>query len=152
MFGSPTLETVAVYKAGRVWYARYRQIVAGVPVLFSDWEFRVGDNGRLMAFGADRRDPDGAEQATGTLVRAVAREAARTGLSYQPGVDRIEDGGTWFLPWTTPVGTELRLVYEQSVHTENPPGNWWTLVDANNGDVPVASQPGAPRDLRTGDR
>src|SRR5437762_2979101 len=35
------LETVASYRHGGVWYVRYRQLVQGVPVLFSDVEVRV---------------------------------------------------------------------------------------------------------------
>ena len=48
-----SLETAAVVRAGNVWHVRYRQTVGGVPVLFEDWEFDVGTNGNLMAFGAD---------------------------------------------------------------------------------------------------
>src|SRR5439155_15439609 len=54
VFGnSPTLELADAYRAGDVWYVRYRQLVAGVPVLDADREFRVGALGSLMAFGAD---------------------------------------------------------------------------------------------------
>ena len=135
VFGTPTLALLPVLRVNGIWFVRYRQTVAGVPVLFSDWEFRVSESGRLIAFGADHREPRGTEHATGQLVRAVAREAAHRGLAFQPGIDRVEDGGTWLLPWTTSDGTELRLVYEQQVHTEDPPGNWWTLVDADRGEV-----------------
>ncbi len=135
VFGTPTLELLPVLRANGIWYVRYRQMVAGIPVLFSDWEFRVGANGRLVAFGADARESLGAARATGQLVRAVARQASHQGLAFAAGVDRIEDGGTWFMPWTTAGGTELRLVYEQRVRMQNPPGNWFTLVDAHSGEV-----------------
>src|ERR1044072_5696252 len=53
LFGTPRLESVAARKANHVWYVRYRDTIGGVPVLFADWEFRVGENGRLLMFGAD---------------------------------------------------------------------------------------------------
>src|SRR5206468_7515808 len=50
LFGGPVdLATAAVHRAGNIWYVRYRQTIGGVPVLFSDWEFRVAANGRLVA-------------------------------------------------------------------------------------------------------
>ena len=135
IFGTPTLETVAAERAGRVWYVRYRQTLGGVPVLFADWEFRVGENGRLMMFGADAHSPRGMVSTTPTLVRGVAREAATRGLRYRAGIDRVDDGGMWLVPYTTAAGLDYRLAYEERVHVQDPPGNWWTLVDARNGDV-----------------
>ncbi len=137
LFGAPELAAVNVGQHGHVWYARYRQTLNGVPVLFSDWEFRVGTNGRLMMFGADRHSPATAVRTTPALVRAAAREAAHTGLDFVDGRDKVEDGGTWILPWNdgSEGAAEYRLVYEEHVLVQDPPGNWWTLVDANTGEV-----------------
>ena len=142
LFGAPTLATVAVDRAGGRWYVRYRQIVNGVPVLFSDWEFRVGLNGKLFAFGADLERPAGPVETAARLVGAAAREAAKQGLSFDPATDRVEGGEQLYLvPLATgPAaggrpGTELRLAYDVRIHTSDPPGNWFTLVDARTGEV-----------------
>src|SRR2546428_3708922 len=76
LFGTPTLATLAVDRAGGRWYVRYRQTMNGVPVLFSDWEFRVGLNGKLFAFGADLERPACPADATARPRGAAAREAA----------------------------------------------------------------------------
>jgi flagellar hook capping protein FlgD/thermolysin metallopeptidase-like protein len=137
IFGpAPDLELVTAERAGIVWYVRYRQTVAGVPVLFSDWEFRVGANGNLFAFGADAERPAPGTLTRPGLVGAVAREAAKQGLAFNPGTDRVEGGSELaLLPYPTEDGTELRLVYEVDVRTANPRGNWLTYVDAATGDV-----------------
>ncbi len=135
VFGTPSLEVAAIYSVNGLWYARYRQKIHGVPVLFSDWEFRVSESGKLMMFGADAHEPSRAPRTSPVLVRAAAREQARRGLAYTPGKGTIEDGGLYLMPWSTETGVEYRLVYEQRVVTEDPPGNWIAFVDAENGDV-----------------
>jgi hypothetical protein len=76
------LETVSATRHADVWYVRYRQSVRGIPITFSDWEFRVGRNGKLMMFGADARDPAAITSLTPTIPAACrARGRAR-----RPGV------------------------------------------------------------------
>jgi Zn-dependent metalloprotease len=134
LFGTVSLETAAIQQAGGVWYAHYRQMMNGMPVLFSDWEFRVGNDGRLMAFGADARLPsDGIP--TPRLVPAAARIAATAGLSFDATRDRTEGGELALLPLSTETGVGYRPVYQVRVHTVSPLGNWAVLVDAENGAV-----------------
>ena len=134
--GSPALETAFAGRRGRVWYLRYRQTVGGVPVLFEDWEFRVGEGGRLFAFGADAHRVPAGVATHPKLVAAVVREAAKSGLRFDPATDRVEGGAPlYLLPYPGKAGTEYRLVYDVRVHTADPPSNFITLVDANDGAV-----------------
>ena len=131
-----SLETAAVVRAGNVWHVRYRQIVGGVPVLFEDWEFDVGTNGNLMAFGADAHRIGPEVVTKPLLVPAAAREAARSGLRFDPATDRVEGGDAlYLLPYATEDSMRYRLAYDVRVHTADPPGNWIALVDARTGEV-----------------
>ncbi len=134
--GAPALEIRRVQQVRDVWYVSYQQIVRGVAVLFSDWEFRVGANGRLMLFGADTHPVPETVSARPVLVGAVAREAARAGLRFDPATDRIKGGEkVYFLPRPTEDGLEYRLVYDVRVETADPLARWITLVDATTGEV-----------------
>ncbi len=137
LFGTPTLETVRAHRIRGTWYVSFRQTVRGMPLLFTDWEFRVGSNGRLFSFGADAHRL--AEDALPTIARlpaAVAREAARAGLRFDPGRDRVEGGGSLaLLPIAGEVGLSYRIVAEARVMTADPPADWHTLVDAATGEV-----------------
>ena len=137
LFGTPVLETSRVQKVNEIWYVSFRQTVRGLPVLFADWEFCVGANGNLMMFGAD------AERIAATdlpgvarIPAAVAREAARAGLRFDPLRDRLEGGETMeLLPVATEQGQTLRPVLETRVTIASPPALWRTLVDATTGEV-----------------
>jgi Zn-dependent metalloprotease len=133
MFGdAPALETVSSTRNGSVWYVRYRQNVRGVPVMFADWEFRVGTNGRLFLFGADARLAQDAVNTTPRISVSAARSAAATGLT----ADRFEGSDPLYLiPYTTTAGLDYRLVYEIRVRTSPHHANWVTLVDAVSGEV-----------------
>ena len=137
LFGSPTLETRRIRKARGTWYVGFRQTIRGLPVLFSDWEFRVGENGRLSLFGADvHRVPDREIRMVSRLPAAVAREAARAGMRFDAGRDRIEGGESLaLLPIGTEDGISYRVVAEARVMTADPPGDWRALVDAASGEV-----------------
>src|SRR5262245_11403180 len=110
-FGSPALEATRVQRVGTTWYVGFRQVVAGMPLLFSDWEFRVGANGRLFCFGADaHRDVTPVDAPR--LPAVVARQAARAGIAFDPGRDRIEGGETAAL---LPVPAEQGLTYRPAL-------------------------------------
>jgi Zn-dependent metalloprotease len=134
--GVDDLELAQARRVGDLWYVRYRQKVAGVPVLDSDWEFRVGAQGKLVMFGADAHRASPRLVTTPRVPLAVAREAAKRGLDYDPAQDRVEDGtGLWIKPYETSVGVDYRLVWDVRVRTAHPPGNWITLVDAHSGEI-----------------
>ena len=136
LFRSPNLEAVSIQQVRGTWYARYRQVRAGVPVLFEDWEFRVGAGGRLMMFGADVHDLPATLETRPRLPVAVAREAARAGLAFDPVRDRLEGADQLYLvPVETTHGTDYRLAFEVRVTIADPPGRWVSLVDAADGEV-----------------
>ena len=137
LFGSPTLETIRVQRVRETWYLSFRQTLRGLPVLFGDWEFRVGTRGGLFAFGADvQRVGDDAITLAPALPAAVARQAATIGVRFDPARDVIEGGtGTVLLPVETEQGTTFRAVTEVRVITSDPPADWRTLVDAATGEV-----------------
>jgi hypothetical protein len=137
LFGgsSVELESVSSSLHGRVWYVRYRQLVHGHPVLFSDWEFRVGTNGRLMMFGADPRGVPADLATTPRLPASVARESAHLGLEFNQATDRVDLASELaYVPMVRPDGTpDLRLVYDATVRPARPGSGQRVLVDAVNG-------------------
>lgn len=129
------LELVKAVPAGNVWYVRYRQTLAGIPMIFGTWEFRVAHNGKLFAFGADAHEPPAALLAAPRVGTGVAREAARAGLPFDAATDRVEGGTSlYILPYARD-GSSYRLVYDVRVVTKKPRGNWFVLVDASSGDI-----------------
>ena len=80
-----TLATASVQRSDRLCSTcGTRQDGERRPVLFSDWEFRVGVNGNLAAFGVDGH-PAAVARTTAALSRSpVAREAAKSGLDFDP--------------------------------------------------------------------
>jgi hypothetical protein len=136
VFGSDDgLKLADASRAGGVWYVRYRQTVGGIPLLDSDWEFRIGDNGNLMAFGADGHRAPARLATTPRIGVGVAREAARAGISFDPATDRVEGEQLWVLPIERNGATDYRVVYELHVWTSNPRHHWYTLVDATSGEI-----------------
>ena len=138
VFGTaPELERVAATRAGSVWYLRFHQNVNGLPVLFADWEFRVGASRRLIAFGADALANAVIEDGSAPRIGAgVARAAATLGIDFDPATDTAQGGETRALmPVRTETGLVLREVLEVTVRTASPPGNWVALVDAVTGEV-----------------
>lgn len=137
LFGpSLTVRTVAIQKVRDLWYARYQQTFRGIPLAFSDLEFRVNEGGGLLAFGADVHAVPPSTSTTPLIVPAAAREAARAGLAFDPTRDQIEgDDRLWLVPTPGDGGTLYRLAHEVEIRTANPPALWLTLVDATNGEV-----------------
>jgi hypothetical protein len=134
--GRRTLETAHVARAGRLWYVRYRETVGGIPVLFQDWEFRVDQSGRLVAFGVDAYPVSFGPITAPTRTGMAAREAAIAGLELDRTPVRIEGGESlYLLPVPTEDGVEHRLVTEVRVEAFEPRASWITLVDARTGEV-----------------
>lgn len=136
VFLDPVVETVAVQRVDGRWYARYRQILGGLPVLASDWEFRVGTNGRLFFFGADAyRDAGGALRAA-RIPASVAREAARRELAAEGRIESVAGGErAGLLPITRGARVEFRAVYDLRVRIAEPSATWALVVDAATGET-----------------
>ncbi len=133
IFLDPELENVAIRRVGGTWYARYRQIVEGEPVLLSDWEFRVSARGRLCLFGADaypRATPSVRARLTREATRSLALDAAML-----PGriVEAAGSSRASWLPVRRGEAIVLRPVYEFRARTTNPTDEWAILVDAASG-------------------
>jgi hypothetical protein len=136
-FGGPdvTLENVSSSLHGQVWYVRFRQTVGGLPVLYSDWEFRVGTNGRLMMFGADPRGVPADLQSRAVLPAPVVREAAHQGIPFDLGLDRVDLAPRMaYVPIVRPDGgADLRLVYDATIRPARPGTGQRVLIDACDG-------------------
>jgi len=135
VFGAVTLRALGVARHGDVWYASYRQVVDGLDVEFSDWEFRVWKDGRLIMFGADAQ-PTQSPARTVRIPVGIARQAAAQGLKFDASRDRAEaERDLRLVPVRAGGSTELRPAYQLRVVTSDPPGDWLTYVDAATGHV-----------------
>jgi len=116
------LRRASVRRVGGNWYASYRQQVGGLDVLFADWEFRVGADGRLFMFGADVHAAPRRRRAAAHRPGRGAR-GGESGLAFNPVIDRVE-GGTdaYLLPWPGETDLAYRLVLEARVLTADRPG------------------------------
>lgn len=135
-FLAPKLETVAIQRIGHVWYARYRQLLGGVPVLLSDWEFRVSTSGRLFMFGADAWRGSPSALRSPRLARSVARASAVQALGLDLSSATIDGGERpYLLPIVDGEGARFRLVYDLRARSSTPIGYWAVMVDAVTGEV-----------------
>jgi hypothetical protein len=127
------LNLARAQRVENVWYVSYRHTIDGIPVLFEDWEFRVGASGRLMEFGVDAHPSRSAGEAVPILDAAAACAAARTALGLDAGA-RVEGGDALaWLPVEDQGATSLRLVRLVSARVTTPPASWIALVDARDG-------------------
>lgn len=133
LFGAPALDLVRCQRAGRVWYASYRQSVRGVPVLFEDWEFRVNERGGLMAFRTGARAADASSVTRPGIGAAEARAAAGAALGLAVPGDAVTGGDDLFL--IAVASGELRLAREVEARVADPAARWIVLVDAADGRV-----------------
>ncbi len=131
------LERVSASQHGGVWYVRYRQTIAGVPVERSDWEFRLGTDGRLMLFGADAHAAPAGAGAFQAIPASVATASARAGLPADAIVDPAATGQRLcYLPIARKDGGEdLRLVWGTRLITPRTHSSEKVWVDARTGDV-----------------
>jgi len=131
------LEALPVQNVEGRWIARYRQLAGGVPILYSDWEFRLSADGRLYLFGADAYSVPPDFVASTGVVASVAREAAKAGLAFDPSTDRVEGGRELYV---IPIRgadarPELKLVYSATVSIRKPRDSQVAYVDARNGEL-----------------
>ncbi len=129
------LQLVRKTYSRRKWYVSYRQTYQGKPVLFSEVELRIFENGRVMAFGSDfYRD---IQLSTSPSVSASdASRAAVSGLKFNPATDKVVvQNQLAVLPIRSGATVEYHLVYQANVETRQPVGNYITFVDAQTGRV-----------------
>ena len=129
------LQSTATLKGGRVWYAHFQQRHQGIPVMLGDITVRLGEDGKVFAFGSDIRT-DIALDVTPRFDAAAVRLAAREGLDIDDAIDEIVGGeDLYVLPLEHADRTEYRLVRRVEVMQSNPPHRWVTYVDAHTAEV-----------------
>ena len=122
-------------KAGRVWYAHFKQLYQGLEVLQTDVTARLDENGNLMAFGSEIRH-DITLDATPLVPVELAQVRAREGLQFDVNQDRVSAGETLFvLPVERDGGTDYHLVRHVRVEQLEPPHLWESFVDAHDGEI-----------------
>lgn len=126
-----SLRAVAVREAGTVSYVHFEQQRGGVPIVGSRVTLVWHDGGRLALVDAATY-PESAPIEWGPISGAQAATFATADL---PSGIRSEPVTVAPAYWPVVRGTELVLRAAHRVHfrTEDPPGDWWAVVDARDG-------------------
>lgn len=117
-------------------YVTYKQQYNGLDVLWANATFRLSPDGNMIMFGLDVY-PGIDVNTVPELSRDAAEAAATSGITI-PVTSTESEEALKILPLPGEHGLHYALVYEVYVHTmneENIPGNYYTLVDANTGEV-----------------
>ena len=129
------LSLVRAQKIRNKWYVSYRQQYEGLDVLFSEVEFRLHENGKLMAFGVDYYHAIEVYPKP-TLSYDDAKVKAVKNLRYNPAQDKTTgDDQLYILPVRHPNSLSHHLVYKVDVSVASPPGEFMTFVDAHTGEI-----------------
>jgi Zn-dependent metalloprotease len=126
------LRLVRANEVNGKWYVTYRQVYYGIDVLFSEVELRISSTGNVMAFGADFYS-DITVSSSPSISFDLARLHATSGL--ESVIEISGEGNFFILPVVEQSTVHHHLVYEVFVRTENPVGNYITLVDAHDGTI-----------------
>ncbi|RMG25031.1 MAG: hypothetical protein D6732_22975, partial [Methanobacteriota archaeon] len=122
-------------KVHRTWYVSYQQVYEGIPVLLSEVELRIFENGKVMAFGSDFY-ADINISTIPTISIEDAKNIAIRDLIFQQETDRVTSEGELFvLPVRDGRTIEYHLVWLVKVVTQNPEGNFDVYVDAHSGEI-----------------
>jgi hypothetical protein len=133
-------------RGGRSWKITFRQVVDGVEVENSRYDFHVG-HGNLISFGATRWAPVRVSAEPG-----MTRDEARGKLDEYTGIDRgavveLNAGSLHLVPvdpertggegWSGPTGDgyEHRLIWRFSFAYPDEPETWVGEVDAHTGQI-----------------
>ncbi len=129
------LELTKSVAAGDRTYLGFRQLHQGLPVLFSEVELAIFENGRVPMIGSVIYSGIEVDTAP-ALSAAAAQTAATAGLAFDAATDRTAaDGQLYVVPVRDGSDVRYHLAYEVLVETAEPLGQWWTLVDAHSGAV-----------------
>ncbi len=133
------LELIGTYKGKKMDFVNYRQRYNGLEVLHSKLTVRLNQNGEVIMWGADVFNGIDVD-INPTIDAAGIENYATAGISTPiENVDVKADMA--ILPMPDPVYKNkniFRLVYVVNVHTTETngvPANWYTLVDANSGEI-----------------
>jgi hypothetical protein len=134
---SPTdddLPLIKAHRVGEVWFLVFGQRYHGLEVVDGRVDLRVRTDGSIPLFGSGWFP--GVNARTAPLVQAsVAGAVARAGIGFREGVDQAGVSDLAVLP--VPDGAHLgyRLVHRVRLSVADPPGEWTTYVDAQDGRV-----------------
>lgn len=127
-----TVVPTRMEKIGPLWYVSLSQELDGMPVLFAGADFRLWEDGRLMAFrstlvtGAQR--PDHPRLSPGDAV-----SEARTALGLPPSSMPIAEPRMAMLPERAADGTRLHAVYVMEWRDDGVPARNLVAIDATDG-------------------
>ncbi len=117
-------------------FVTYKQQYNGLDILWSEATVRITPEGKVAMFGLDTYS--GIDISTSPSISADGiRTFAAADFTIAVGEIEVQPA-LKILPVPGEKGMEFKLVYEVNVHTtdiENLPGNYYSLVDANNGTV-----------------
>ncbi len=117
------------------WYVSFQQMKEEIPVLFSEIELRIFENGNVMALGVDFY-PQIDISLTPVISYSAAKTIAVNFLNFDAAKDRVSGNGQLFiLPRRIDQTIEYHLVYQVDVLTKNPVGNYIVMVDAHSGEI-----------------
>ncbi|MBK8230136.1 MAG: immune inhibitor A [Candidatus Eisenbacteria bacterium] len=128
-----SLQAVAVRQASAVTFVHFEQQRSGVPIVGSRVTLAWHAAGRLALVDAATYS----ESAPIEWGSIGAEQAALFALADLPWGIRPEPVSVTSAYWPIVRGTELALRAAHRVHfrTEDPPGDWWAVVDARDGTV-----------------
>ncbi|HEV8480464.1 MAG TPA: hypothetical protein VGR66_06685 [Candidatus Eisenbacteria bacterium] len=128
------LPLLKAHRVGDVWFLVFGQRWHGLEVVDGRVDLRVRVTGEVVLFGSDWFP--GVSARTTPLVNAtVAAAVARAGVGFRTGIDRAGGADLAILPVPDGFRVGYRLVHRVRLSTQNPPGEWTTYVDAEDGRV-----------------
>jgi Zn-dependent metalloprotease len=128
------LPLIQAHRTGDVWFLVFGQRYHGLEVVDGRVDLRVRTDGSIPVFGSGWFP--GVDVRTTPLVQAsVAGAVARAGVAFHEGTD--ESGGSDLAILPVPDGSHVgyRLVHRVRLSVADPPGEWTTYVDAQDGRV-----------------
>ncbi len=136
LFGitSAALRPVSSERRGRFWHADFRQVVDSVPVYGSRLQFRLSSDGRLVAISC-RIFTEIGPVSSPTVSATTAEARARAVTFFVEGRDRMGESRLVVYPRLVSGETHYHLSWMVDLNTQDPPGHWFTIVDALTGDV-----------------
>ncbi|MGA9117176.1 MAG: T9SS type A sorting domain-containing protein [Bacteroidota bacterium] len=117
--------------AGGIWYVSFVQTLGALDVLNSEVELRIREGTGVMALGVVFY-PDLRLSLIPSVTAGAALAEAAAGLPG-PAAELHTDGRLWVLPLVEGDRITPHLVWEVSVRSDAPPGNYAAFVDAHDG-------------------
>lgn len=134
---SPSDDDLPLLKAqrvGDVWFLVFGQRHEGLEVVDGRVDLRVRTDGSIPLFGSDWF-PGVNVRSSPLVLAGVAEAVARAGVAFRDGTDQDRGSDLAILPVPDGAHVGYRLVHRVRLSIANPPGEWTTYVDAQDGRV-----------------